>query len=597
MSQPEFFVYGRATPRHPKDARRPEKAGSTISSKSSNSTPHAPRIHLKETSKRHPSHGVPGLTRGTVPNAQTKSRLAWSEDRELSQRIIKPFRKAQPHIAPDGIPRLALGKLADPHELEPVILNPSPAGKLKVSSSTLSWGSPEVSVRQYPVMNAPVPPLDLSFKDGEVKEADPVVNTMISPNQEVTRAVSVREAWGDSPNKEIPVNIEEEDRRQLEHRGFKKETIVSEAVDRSFARNPFGSELPAPPKSSPVLYVGGKRSHRISHGKTYNKLPSDHLMSDRVRFNARVVTSNGRDIHRQLCGFFFAQDGTLTIYEFRQLSSRSSALPLIRRGSYEHKKGPRRGKAMSLVDVRAGSVLTFSTADQPSLPESLKGNKSIGFYIRDADEEAKKKIMRCYHGNDEDDTDSQYWDDLEKAKGRIHSYVERQLRGRASVVFIGLVRYFMRLNLVSVSKAEFKTALVSFRVNINDDDFGNLWNLLDDESAGVVDYNDLMHSFLSEMEESGKSLVQKAFIRMDAQKAGTVSIESMKKFFNPRGYPEVSQGKKTEAEVFDQVFSLFAANRRKELSFQEFEAYYNGVFQEVNSDDDFSNLVKKTWNI
>lgn len=55
---------------------------------------------------------------------------------------------------------------------------------------------------------------------------------------------------------------------------------------------------------------------------------------------------------------------------------------------------------------------------------------------------------------------------------------------------------------------------------------------------------------------------------MDAQKMGTLAIESMKKFFNPRGHPRVAEGNKTEAQVYDEVFSVFSANRRKELTYQ-----------------------------
>ena len=31
---------------------------------------------------------------------------------------------------------------------------------------------------------------------------------------------------------------------------------------------------------------------------------------------------NGRDVHRELCGFFFLADGSLTVYEFRQFGKK-----------------------------------------------------------------------------------------------------------------------------------------------------------------------------------------------------------------------------------------------------------------------------------
>ncbi|XP_065841487.1 calcyphosin-2-like [Oscarella lobularis] len=623
MSQPEFFVYGRATPRHSKTASGVKKTTSSISSKSSTSTPHAPRIFDKQRPKATFPHYTDYASHERRGFSATNTRKsAWDENEEPtapSQRVVRPFRNVQKHATPEGIPKLALGKLVDPHELDPIILAASPGeGKIKVSTSTLSWGTPlgsaMTSHRRAPVpsssswqretrssssrVNVDVPPLDLSFKEPkkEAVAAEPWEEEAENDEQEVTKAISVREAWGETSkgtSKNRIIGFEEEEKKESK----KEMAVVSEAVDRMCTSNPFGHKSPALPQQSPALYVGGRRKTRYPFDSRSSKVPqTESLMSDRVRFNARVVTSNGRDIHRQLCGFYFAQDSTLTIYEFRQLSSRASALPLIQRGSYQHGRGPKRGKPISVIDIRAGCVLSFSTHDQPSLPETLKGAKTyVSFSIIDADENAKQKIMK--HREEESEEVQQYWRALKKLKDRISDKVERQLKGRASVVTIGLVRQFQPRGTPFVSKSDFAHALKSFRVDIDSEDFDDLWDMLDEEGDGKLDYVDLVHSYLSEMNDLGKSLVIKAFIRMDAQKMGTLAIESMKKFFNPRGHPRVAEGNKTEAQVYDEVFSVFSANRRKELTYQEFEAYYDGVFQEVKSDDAFVDLVKKTWNV
>ena len=41
-----------------------------------------------------------------------------------------------------------------------------------------------------------------------------------------------------------------------------------------------------------------------------------------MRFGARIVTKNGRDAHRELNGFFFPVDNTITLYEFHQFGTR-----------------------------------------------------------------------------------------------------------------------------------------------------------------------------------------------------------------------------------------------------------------------------------
>jgi hypothetical protein len=154
-------------------------------------------------------------------------------------------------------------------------------------------------------------------------------------------------------------------------------------------------------KQTPPLYIGGKpalRFARTRHSSLILSAP-EMAMSDRVRFNARVITSNGRDIHRELCGFFFGQDNSLTLYEFRQLSSRSSALPLIQRRAYAHVKGPRAGEAITLADITPGVNLSFTSHDQLSLPASMKCRKYVEFRVTDVDDAAKQKVMYVTHAD------------------------------------------------------------------------------------------------------------------------------------------------------------------------------------------------------
>ena len=61
---------------------------------------------------------------------------------------------------------------------------------------------------------------------------------------------------------------------------------------------------------------------------------------------------NGRDVHRELCGFMFLSDESMTIYEFRQFGQRLSALPLIPRAVYHHPVGRRNGDKYELRQIK-----------------------------------------------------------------------------------------------------------------------------------------------------------------------------------------------------------------------------------------------------
>ena len=84
------------------------------------------------------------------------------------------------------------------------------------------------------------------------------------------------------------------------------------------------------PKSrvvSSLVTLKRKTADNIHLCTLHIQLPSkgpntENALSKRVRFGARIVTKNGRDAHRELNGFFFSTDGTLTLYEFHQFGTR-----------------------------------------------------------------------------------------------------------------------------------------------------------------------------------------------------------------------------------------------------------------------------------
>ena len=61
---------------------------------------------------------------------------------------------------------------------------------------------------------------------------------------------------------------------------------------------------------------------KILRNPTATTTNSENLLSQRLRFSARILSKDGHDAHRELNGFFFQGDNTLTVYEFRQFGSR-----------------------------------------------------------------------------------------------------------------------------------------------------------------------------------------------------------------------------------------------------------------------------------
>ncbi|NXV79621.1 CAYP2 protein, partial [Atlantisia rogersi] len=115
---------------------------------------------------------------------------------------------------------------------------------------------------------------------------------------------------------------------------------------------------------------------------------TENMLSNKLRFDSRIISRNGRDACRELIGFFFACDRSLTVYEFRQFgNNRKNALPFIQKGVYQHECGQKKGKAYDLSDFYIGANLTFQSADH-NLPESIKQNPILTLRVMSIDEAA-----------------------------------------------------------------------------------------------------------------------------------------------------------------------------------------------------------------
>ena len=69
-----------------------------------------------------------------------------------------------------------------------------------------------------------------------------------------------------------------------------------------------------------------------------------------------------------------------------------------------------------------------------------------------------------------------------------------------------------------------------------------VWNLVDSNNDGDLDYGEFVRGFLGEMSECRKLWVRKAFTRLDPSTTGTGEADNLYKFFCPSKHPSVIQG-------------------------------------------------------
>ncbi|XP_075006196.1 calcyphosin-2 isoform X2 [Calonectris borealis] len=327
---------------------------------------------------------------------------------------------------------------------------------------------------------------------------------------------------------------------------------------------------------------------------------TENMLSNKLRFDSRIISRNGRDACRELIGFFFACDRSLTVYEFRQFGkNRTNALPFIQKGVYQHQRGQKKGKAYDLSDFYIGANLTFRSVDH-NLPESVKQSSVLTLRVISIDE-AAMDFLKASSMEFKQEHSKQVVDDSKVFK-KIQGILKETLSKRGVRVITGLGKYFRHIDKNRngfLSQADFKEALKVFHLEIPEGDFESLWLILDDSKSDKVDYGEFTHAVFGEMNEYRKAFVRKAYMKLDFNKTGSVSMVDIRKCYCAKKHPLVLAGKATEEEIKSSFLETLgeSCSNPNEVSYSEFEDYYEGLSIGIMDDDDFVNILRNPWGI
>ncbi|XP_038535322.1 calcyphosin-2 isoform X4 [Canis lupus familiaris] len=338
----------------------------------------------------------------------------------------------------------------------------------------------------------------------------------------------------------------------------------------------------------------------LSRIRTHSTL-TENMLSHKVQFDGRIISRNGRDACRELIGFFFIHDQSLTIYEYRQFGkNRTNVLPFIQKNIYSHQCGRRKGKQYQLGDFYVGGNLTFLSSDHPRLPESIKENKLLILRITNIDQIALYSLKTDSVEHEDDITSQEANDRL--VLEAVQDVLKEQLLKRGVRILTGLGKYLKQLDKEGtglLDKAAVKRALQEFHLQVSEDALESAWQVLEGDAGGKADYGEFTRAVIGEMNEYRKSFVRKAFMKLDFNKTGCVPLTDIRKCYCAKKHPQVISGHSTEEEIKLSFLETLkgACSKSDEVSYGEFEDYYEGLSIGIVNDEDFVNIVRTPWGI
>ncbi|KAL7982592.1 hypothetical protein Chor_010190 [Crotalus horridus] len=168
-------------------------------------------------------------------------------------------------------------------------------------------------------------------------------------------------------------------------------------------------------------------------------------------------------------------------------------------------------------------------------------------------------------------------DDWKKTLRNIQDNLRPKLSKRGVRIVSGVGKYFRELDKKqngNITKADYKQALKVFHLEVTEEEFESLWLVLHDDNNGEIDYTEFIRAILGEMNEYRKIFVRKKIVSVKVRNA-------------------------TEEEIKSSFLETLedACSNPSEVSFGEFEDYYEGLSIGILDDEDFINVLRNPWGI
>ena len=152
----------------------------------------------------------------------------------------------------------------------------------------------------------------------------------------------------------------------------------------------------------------------------------------------------------------------------------------------------------------------------------------------------------------------------------------------------------------NISLENFVNTCKNIGLNIPQNDIINLFSLLDFSQTGKINIDDIMNTIVDQMNEHRKLFVVNKFSKMDIEKQGEVKVSLLKEKYNPKGHPDVVNGKISEEEIYKQfcyTLDIYCSLRNINdiINYKQFIDYYNGISSAILDENYFENILNGVW--
>lgn len=157
----------------------------------------------------------------------------------------------------------------------------------------------------------------------------------------------------------------------------------------------------------------------------------------------------------------------------------------------------------------------------------------------------------------------------------------------------------------SLEYKEFKAAITSFKLDVEDQDIQAIFKAFDENNDGTLDVNEFMALVLGDLNSRRRGIVESAYIKLDHRKTGQVPLQKVKEDFDGNKHPDVCNNRKTSEEAITDFLEIYDIHhntfnnygKNDKVTKAEFMEFYRTLSPSYEDDLQFIQMVKGVWNI
>ena len=153
--------------------------------------------------------------------------------------------------------------------------------------------------------------------------------------------------------------------------------------------------------------------------------------------------------------------------------------------------------------------------------------------------------------------------------------------------------------------AQFDKFINDYRLDITEEDRKKIFKLFNINNSESIDYNELIKGLIGTMNLFRSRIVEKAFEKLDKEKKGKISFDTIINSYDPYKHPQVLNGQRNAEEVLGRFIDIFEyhfnlLNQDKtdeEVTKDEFMEFYNYISACFFDDYEFENITTRVWGL